>query len=707
MRRLARSWNHRAVSVGLAGLAVVAFLATTTLLAAASPTFYGGPIAGTHLPPPPGAARVVLLGSSPTPSAQLIPGLTLGISANPRAICAFGGSTCPVGVGESRVTMTAIASPNGILAWPNVQVAFVIETTDYDGVYDPGAGDPGLDPCAQSTQILCEESNGVPFFVAHAQSIANAIQAANPHSRVSFALVDYFQANNFDDGDGSEYHVDIPTFIPANAFGPAVTGTFQATELGGGYVVGDSDLSDNQLHSSSITALFGTIIGSGLDWSKNTHHVIVWMGSTCPRDPSCSENYAVSSSDYATFCAPNCMSLTCEPAYAFGGIQSPNCEGWVRSQDGNATHSIAALARTSPTCTDSIGAVCTVDTIDLYNGVTDPWSKAWPTGVNGGGPGGAIVQQDVAKILLAGCNLAAATGGTWDGPNFFACPDGTQGSLQYVPLQSNTNPNTANPTLLAAFRGIGFGPVQTTLVANGTGQPIFQFVPYGNVAIAPNPNFASFCTLQDGVLWQGSGNCDKVPQNLTANGLKFYGWNWSDNASRNQMYVGDVWSVSFNIVSNGPPYTTIPVDSCITFDCKIAGSVPYQGQYTWATYTPVTNRSAVTLSFPVARITVELTPPGPPPIAPPPPPPPFPPPFPIAIPPGIPVISPIGVSAQVGVANIALQATAAGFLAAGFMRVTVKNRPIAMALAAMAGKDIHSKFEGALTNKDAGIGRFE
>ena len=41
------------------------------------------------------------------------------------------------------------------------------------------------------------------------------------------------------------------------------------------------------------------------------------------------------------------------------------------------------------------------------------------------------------------------------------------------------------------------------------------------------------------------------------------------------------------------------------------------------------------------------------------------------------------------------------------MRVTVKNRPIAMALAAMAGKDIHSKFEGALTNKDAGIGRFE
>jgi len=698
--------SQRKWSVGVGVLVAILVL---TVLAAAQPSVNASPV---------NAAREAVTPTSPVLAASShpasvspssgTPGLTLGISAYPQALCAYNQINCAAGVGESKVTMVAQASPNGIESWPAVQVAFVIETTAYDGVYDPGAGDPGLDSCAGATGAVCEESNGVCFFVTHAQQIANAIQDANPHSVVSFALVDYFATlDSFDDGDGAEYHVDIPSFVGANSFGPAVAGTFQAQVLGGGCIYSDSDLSDNILHSSSITALFGTIVGSGLNWGANTHHVIVWMGSTAPRAVGYSVNYAVSPSDYADY--GGTMSPTCEPPYSYGSYQSPPCEGWVRSQDGNVTHSIAGLAKSAAQCTDSIGRVCTIDMIDLYNGVTDPWSKAWPAGVRGGGPGGVIVEQDVEKILDAGCDLSAATGGTWDGPNFWSCPDGVQGSLQFDGIGSSSNPNTNNPTLYAAFRQIGFGPIQTTLVANGTKVPLFQFVPFGNVRVAPNPQFQTRCTLQSGVLFNGPGNCVSNPVVINgSNGLQYYGWNWSANSSRNTMYVGDTWSVSFWIVVNGPPYRTVPADACVTFMCKVEGSQAVQGVYTSATYLPVTNNSAVTASFPVAMVTVEVAPPVAAPITAPPAPPIIPPGIPIATGPAVPVVQPIPLSAQVGVGNIALQATAAGWIAAGFMRVSVKNRPISMAVAALSGKKVSSKFDAALSSSSApSIGRFE
>ncbi|MHB8351185.1 MAG: hypothetical protein ACYDFT_00580 [Thermoplasmata archaeon] len=602
-------------------------------------------------------------------------------------------------------------------------MAFVVETTAYDGVFDPNVFDPGYDPCALAGGAVCDESNGVPFFVAHAQQIAGAIQAANPHSQVTFAMVDYFATlDNFDDGDGLEYHVDIPSFIAADQFGSAVAGSFQANVLAGGYIYSDSDLSDNILHSSVITALYGTIIGSGLDWSPNTHHVIVWMGSTVPRDPSFTVNYYPSSSDYSAYCQ-NCMSSGCEPPYSFGAVQSPPCEGWVRSNNGNVSDSIAGLARTAPECTDSIGRVCTIDVIDLYNGVTNPYSKQWVAGRTNGGPNSVLSWRDATTILLAGCALAAATGGTWNGPNYFSCPDGQTGQLQEVPFGSPFTPNTANPTLLAAFRGIGFGPILTTLVANGTHEPIFQFAPYGSVQIAPasdgGPNWTSECTLGNGVTWGGPAHCvaQPVQTNITGGGFSggvysTYGWNWSDNASTNQMYIGDVWSVSFNVIANGPPFATVPVDACtVSPSCAVAGSQAVAGMYSWAAYLPITNVSTVIQSFPVAVLTVEVTPVGPPPVAFPPPAPIVPPPIPLAIPPGIPVISPIGIAAQVGVANVALQAATAGFLGAGFISVTQRNRPISMAVAALSGKNKNpqSRFEAGpkQSGGNSGIGRFE
>ncbi len=643
-----------------------------------------------------------------SPSAATASALSLGITASPRSICAFNLDTCAAAVGTARVTLTASAGSSGVVAWPSVQVAFVIETTAYDGVYDPTAYDPGEDPCggpADGQKIICEESNGVPFFVANAQTIANSIQAANPHSQVSFALVDYFATlTNWDDGDGAEYHVDIPQFVPAAYFGADVQSTFQATVLGGGYTYGDSDLSDNNFHSSSITALYGTIIGSGLDWSNNTHHVIVWMGSTAPRDPNYLENACISPEDQF-YSYEGCMTSGCEPAYTFQAGTSPNCEGWVKSQDGNATHSIAGLAHSAKQCTASIGGVCTIDTIDLWTTPTDPLSQGWPSGGNGhsgGGPGGTVVQQNVAHVLLAGCDLAAATGGTWSGPAWFTCPDGQAGSLQYVPHGKYNQPTTSNPTLFNAFKQIGFGPVLETQVAAGSGRPIFQFVPFGSIVLAPSLEATAAC-VRNGVTLS---TCQTQPSVLAKDGVSYLGWNWSRNASSNVMYVGDYWTASFNVIATGPPYTVVPVDACTTTDCKAAGSGAVLGLYTSATYVPYTNLSVVTQSFPLTEVNVLVTPPATAPPTVPPPPPPVPPQFPIPAPSPLPVIQQIGIGNNVGVANVSLQATAAGFLGAGFMRVGVKNRPIAMKIAAKSGVQT-SKFDAGRSKGDSGIGRFE
>ncbi|MCI4345346.1 MAG: hypothetical protein L3K07_01105 [Thermoplasmata archaeon] len=655
--------------------------------------------------------------ASPSPLGNLAPdvhlasesnaGLTLGIGATPSRICAYGESTCPAGTGLSRVTMTAVAGLQGLETWPAVQVAFVIETTPFDGVYDGSVRDGGSDPCITSGFPLpCEESNGVPFFVAHAQQIADSIQSANPHSLVSFALVDYFATkDNFDDGDGSEYNVDIPTFIPAAEFGPQVRGTFQANQLGGGYVYGDSDFSDNILHSSSITALYGAIVGSGLDWSPDVHHVVVWIGSTVPRDPTYAANYCVTPSSFGGGFS-GCSSSTCEPAYSYGYLASPNCEGWIRTPDANVGHSIAGLARTASQCTSSIGGVCTIDTIDLYDGMTDGRSLDWPVSGATIGPGMAPEMADAAKVIEAGCDLAAATGGSWDGPDFASCPNGQTGTLLPVFVTDSQRPNLNNPTLLAALRSVSFGPVIDTTVANGTGKPLFTFVPFGHVAVAPVPDWHAGCRFANG----GTAPCPSFPQQLfTPAGQAYYGWNWSDNPASNAMHLGDSWSLSFWVVANGPPYSTVPVDACVLKpDCISGGSGPEGGVYTWASYVPLGSRNVLTVSFPLATVEVlaaqsPLPPPSVPPSAPPPP-------IATVVPVGPPVAvgTAIGVGAPVSVGSVALQGVAAGFLAAGFLRIGMKNRPIAMAVAMKSGFNPSSKFDQAQREANqAGIGRFE
>ncbi len=637
--------------------------------------------------------------------------LSLGVSANPGTICAFAAANCPAGAALSRVTLSADAATPPTPYWPNVQVAFVIETTAYDGFYYHYYGYPGHDKCAIAgggQNPVCEESNGGPFFVANAQSIANEISAANPHSKVSFAMVDFFgtDCGDWNDcGDSSKYSVDIPQFVPAATFGGAVQQAYSDGTFGAGYIqiVG---LDDNFLHGPSITALYGAIIGSGLDWSPNTHHVVVLIGSTAPRDPSYVENYYVSAFD------PCCggsqaNGWTCEPAHVFANGVMPNCEGWVHSQDGSPADSIAALAHTTPNCADSIGHTCTIDDIDLWDTATDPLSAGWPTGlgVSGSGPGGSTVLANTEHVIQAGCDISAATGGTWDGPAFSSCPSGQAGTIAYMPHGPVLNPNTNNPSLFAALRGIGFGPVYQTLVANGSSAPMFHYQPYGNIRVATNPQFQTSCLQANGIEVPG---CQKIPTTETINGVETLSWNYSTIAQYNAMYVGDSWTASFNVVAIAPPLGTVPVDSCTTPSCKAGGSTSEDGFYTWAFYVPRSNTSAVFQSFPLAVVNVELAGSGPPAGIGPPLPPIAPPGIPVAVTPGVPVLSPVATTTTVGVANVSLNAAAAGFLGAGFVRVSMKNRPIAMQVAAMTGGRVSSKFDKA--QREGGgpaFGRFE
>lgn len=645
------------VSSGGGGQAAVSVGA----LAGASPAVSAVP---TDLPPTPGA----------------VPDLSLNTGVAPPAVCAAMQISCPAGTGETRVQLTASALGPGSESWPAVQVVFVMETTSYMGDY--GTDTSGLDPCAAGQPQftpLCEESNAIPFFVANAGTIAQEIQAANPHSNVSFAMVDYYDAwsEPWDDEDGPEYHVDIGSFVPAGDFGQDVHSTFQQQILGGGWYSWDQDMDNNFLDASEIAALYGAIVGSQLDWSANTHHVIVWLGSSAPRDPHYIEDYCVSASSSAAYPpASGCNSQSCEPAYTFSGGEMPPCEGWVQSQDGNPADSIAALAHDAPACTDSIGGVCTVDAIDVWTTTTDPYSYGWPSQFanKGGGPGGAAVIQNVARILEAGCDIAAATDGSWDGPAFATCPNGQSGTLQYVAHGSVDKPNTANPSLLEALSAISFGPVRSAQVAHGqANSPMFVYVPIGNIQVAPTPNWATACQTPTGF----SPHCQVIPSLLNEGGVRAYGWNWSDqNFTDNAMDAGDVWTASFNVIATGPPYTLVPVDACISDQCKQEGSGAVSGVYTWANYLQNQNKTGVLQTFPPGVVHVEAPPAAA--LAPVPPsaPPPAPPGLPVPAPNALPVTNPLIVFVQTGTSVFSINAVTAGFLGAGFMRVGMKNRPL-------------------------------
>ena len=344
--------------------------------------------------------------------------------------------------------------------WPSAQIVFLVELSPYDGVFDPSNPlEYGLDPCLALNQTHpCGESNGAPFVFRYASTIARGIVAAHPETALSFAVVHYgaFSCDNFGDCDGDAVYADVPDFVSAPNLSAALNRSPAAASIMNGSYP-DSDMNSSLLHSDSITALYGVLAGGLVNWSAEAHHVVVQIGSTAPRAPGYTQNYSVSASVFAeNRSTAYWLSPSCEPGYLFAsGGSSPNCEGWLVNQDGNQSHSVARLARNADACTSSIGGNCTVDEIDLRTTASDASSSGWPAqfaGI-GGGANGTVVKTDVARVLSAGCGMANATGGTWDGPSSFVCGS-TQGTLQFEGWNASFDQSRS---LYASLVAVGLG----------------------------------------------------------------------------------------------------------------------------------------------------------------------------------------------------------------------------------------------------------
>lgn len=624
-------------------------------------------------------------------------GLNLSISTSPSSICVNDTVACSANAGSATVHLEATANGSGYTQWPAVTMVFVLETTPFDGVYDPTSSQPGNDECARNptTLELCEPANGVPFFAANAGEIATSLAADHPDTHFTFGLVDYAASHDqWDDRDGTEYHVDVGDPVPASEFGAAVNASLVTEVLtDGAYIVG-SDMRDNFLESSSITALYGVLEGAGIAWTNDSHHVIVWMGSTAPRDPNYPEDYCGTETAYnaLNLTGSACYAPSCEPSYSYGiaNLVSPNCEGWIVAQDGNAGDSIARLANGgAPSCDFSLGGNCTIDSLELWTGTTDVnspgdwWAAAEP------GP-------DANSITGASCQIANVTGGSWDGPAFDNCGitlNRTQhGTLDFSRERTYDVPNTTDPTLSAAFLNVSLGSPPTTLSDSGGPAPMFTFVTVGNIQLDPYDPSRAICTTLTGT-WDG---CQQNPTVLHEGGRSVLEWNWSIDPNGNDLVPGDIWRADVPVIATGPPFQTpVPVDSCTTSQCLASHSAPVGAYSTVAAYRDPGSATALSYSFPLSQITVVSNTGSPLSNGAPPPPPATGIPPPVVLP--TPVPSPLPAPAAVGVLAspavlVAIQPAAVGLIAAGFTRVWLRARPNAMRVGLRSGV-VPSRFD--------------
>jgi len=311
---------------------------------------------------------------------------SMQVSVAPSDICAQNYSACSAGTSSARVALQVAGPAGGAGAnWTSIDLLFLLETTPYDGAFDQAAGDTGADSCAAVTGLLCEESSLLLTFATNAGRIATSLAAAHPGVEINFGLVDYFATlTSFDDGDGDQYHVDVGNFTPASAFGTAVNNSLLNAShpvlTRPAMTIGDSDLSDNFLATDSISAMYLALFGGGLNWSNESHHVLVQLGSSAPQDPNYPENYCISPSDYRAF-SSTCLGSTCEPSVTYGTLTSPACVGWVLGPANNTNASIANYARTSPECANSTGALCTIDAIDVWDTPHRPEQQGMANGL--------------------------------------------------------------------------------------------------------------------------------------------------------------------------------------------------------------------------------------------------------------------------------------------------------------------------------------
>ncbi len=525
----------------------------------------------------------------PVASSPRVPGaltasadsLALTISTNLASVCGYGAATCPAKTSTVRVTLagatpTSLGPTNGSVA----QVLFVVDLTPYSfgcayGSYPDGCG--YFDAFSHAT-------NALTYFRDHAAALTEAIELAHPGMNLTFGLVETMGTNDsFDDGDGWSYRVDAGQFVNSTDFASLANTSLQPNDL---------DSSDNLLHSASISALFAALNGVGINWTQGVRHVLVYLGTSAPRAPAYQQDLC------ALLTLLSCYPPTCEPAGNFSGLELPACEGWVNSTDGYSDDSIAAAARGTTACVTAFAAVCPIDVIDANATPTDPYSPDWLNSSNSS-TRHADVWNNTRHVLQAGCDLARATGGTWDGPTWFTCDSLGNGSLAF-----DASTSTANPTLAEAITNVGLGPANGSAQGwflGSSGGPLFRFVPTPNVTLAIPLNASVSCLTPSGPFT----GCDTVPHEMLVGGVPALAWNWSTDPSTNRLHLGDQWSASFDVVVNASPAASVPLDLCSTPACQGAEGPVETSLGSSAEYKVAGWGSSLTQSFPIAAVEVE------------------------------------------------------------------------------------------------------
>ena len=249
---------------------------------------------------------------------------------------------------------------------------------------------------------------------------------------------------------------------------------------------------------------------------------------------------------------------------------------------------------------------------------------------------------------------------------------------------------------LQAFRQVGFWPGPRDAGRVGLeSRPIFTFVPFGH--IQPRPEGESRCEPAVRAQRDLPEVVRAPPSRSPSRERTYLGWNWSTNKSQNTMFVGDSWTAGVQRHGHGRSVQGRPrrrvrhravqggrqhldqrallVGELHTVHEQLDrdGVVPVgeRGSSAHAGPRPGWAGRPRRPRRPRRR---SRSPPAP----------------------ALPVVQQIGIGNNVGVANVfLLQAAAAGFLGAGFVRVQMKNRPIAMRIRGEVRGPQGSKFDAA------------
>jgi hypothetical protein len=232
-----------------------------------------------------------------------------------------------------------------------------------------------------------------------------------------------------------------------------------------------------------------------------------------------------------------------------------------------------------------------------------------------------------------------------------------------------------NLTVRAAYSN---SPLSVATLA----EPALTVLPWGKVQIDLTSPIVASCLTQV----SSSSACGSNVSFLAIGGTAGLQLRWNATGTEDTLYVGDVWTLNFSISVDGPPYGSVPIYACTTGTCLSSGSGTIEGSFSSVASVPLAGGSPDSFSLPYANVTVD--PPHVPsggtsgPISTLPPPAPTPSPVglpgPVTLPNPVLVPSPILASLGVAVPSLSLSAAAAGILSAGFARVVLQRRSIAV-----------------------------